>query len=384
MALIPLADYAASSEPRLRPLVDVASASDSSSAPRLRSLSEYAAMPVNRSPYAAPPAGAGPSLASRIAGLTGQAGSMLGRASPVVGDVANLVGGLMRVGTAVGGDGSTAERIASGVSGATQLYSGAAGALNRGVGTALPALPWYIGPAVEIAGAGAGAKSVGEGAARAGLAAMQQAPAIAAGLAGGSAMAAQVAPFMQMFGPMFAGFGKEIGRAFTDVPHAVREQAETQRALGQGETMMDEVGTATTPEQLWAALNRGVGTYGVPLDARYRTVDDLLADPATYSAAIQAGINPDFIAGTNAQLTQTVQQTAALMNAARTGDPQAQAILAARGPQREGYLAKAIALMSGPTMYGRNDEGGGGNFTTGGGGAPPRATAVRRSRAAAA
>lgn len=405
MALIPLADYRpeTSSGATRRPSNG---AMPAASGPRLRPLSEYAAesVPVNR------PAA---SLASRIAALTGQAGSLFSRGASMLpkdsglrtsltnlSNVADIAGGAMRIGTSVGGDGSTASRVMGSVAGAAQLYNGVMGMtggtslpadLTSGamrIGTALggdgsPAsrvaggaagaaqlyngvagmtgmtpMPWYVGPVLDAGVAASESKSAGEAAARAGVSALQ------------SGVSYMYGPLGHMFGPMMDGIGRAVTRAFTDVPHDVREQAETQRALGKAETMMAEVGTATTPEELWRALNRGVGTYGVPLDARYRTVDDLLANPAAYAAAIQAGVDPDFIAGTNARLTQTVQQTVALMNAARAGDPQAQAILAARTPQRDGYLAKAIALMSGPTLRGSNDEGGGGAFQTGGGGAP--------------
>ena len=386
MALIPLADYQPATT-SLRPL-DAAGASASTGASRLRPLGEYAAMPVNRIPNVTPP---GPNerstLARAIGGLSTGAG-LYGTTAPLL----NLpalnpwVAQALNLASAGSGAASVGEGAARAGLAAVQ-NAGQIGARAAGITPAVSAAPSVTGginPSSFTTGAGLGGAAMaglgmaldqpalgGFGSMLSMMAPIATAPTGAALTAGGAAAgSAGLGPLTMMYGPMLDNIGRAIARAFTDVPHDVREQAETQRALGQGETMLAEVGTAATPEQLWAALNRGVGTYGVPLDARYRTVDDLLADPSQYAASIQAGINPDFIAGTNAQLTDAVRGTAALLTAARAGDPQAQAILAARSPQREGYLAKAIALMSGPTMGARGAAAGEGGYQTGGGGAP--------------
>lgn len=257
------------------------------------------------------------------------------------------VAGIARIAAALAGDGSDVSKAVQSAGGAAAVYNAAAQLMG------FEQIPYVqaVLAALQAAVAIAEAESPASAAAGAANAAMNVTPVTA------------VANFATM-----GKIGETVGHAFEDMglghepSHGERERQEVAGVSPHVNNLIWEAQTASTPEELWQAITRG---RGVAIQGNVGSLADLLADPSSYAASVQAGVTPDLLAPMDQGVTRTVQQAARLFQAAQAGVPEALAEVERRRGERSDFYAQGRWMMAPRTRPDTFNSGSEGSNTPG-------------------
>ena len=258
-----------------------------------------------------------------------------------LGGALGVAGGLGSIASALVGDQSDTQKALGVAGGAVGAYNAAATMLGA------PTIP-YAGPVLAGAQMVAGAAEADN-------------PAAGTGTAVNAALNAN--PYTAIAN--FATQGKLVETAVHaledlglghEPSHGERERGEAARLAPHANNLAFEASLATTPAELWEAISRTRADLPA-IQHDVKSIEDLLADPESYSARVQAGVSRDFLDPLDRGITQAVQSRAWLLRAVQEGVPGAAEALERVRVDRKDFYGRARGVVEPTGAWTEDSEG---------------------------